>query len=644
MPLSKLVFKPGLNRDQTNYASEGGWFDCDKIRFRSGFPEKIGGWKVSTFEQYAGSCRSLFSWATSGGQELVCVGTNKKIYISTGTDLYDITPIRATLTTPTTNNCFQTTNLSTTVLVNIVGHGAIDGDYVTFSGAVAVGGVTAVMLNKEFEVTFISANQFSIVVSAAATSTVAAGGGAVIVAAFQINIGYPIVTAGYGWGTSTWGRGTWGSSSLISVLLPARLEFQDKFFDDLIFNINDSYIYQWTYDATFSTRAIFMSADAAALAVPQQVAKIMFAPTGHLLAFNCTGYDAAAPAPNYLGAKDPLIIRWANVDADAGPIPVDWRPTLTNTAGFLRLQSGNQIITAARTRQEILVWTDTSLASLQFLGTQEVFGIQEISTSTTILGPNVVATANGVSYWMGNEKFYSYNGTVSTLPCTLRQYIFDDLNRDQGQIVFAGTNNQFNEIIWFYCSGTSNEIDRYVVFNYAESIWYFGQLERTAWLDAGVIFYPVAAGAGWVYTHENGHDDGQPLSAAPLPITSYIQSADIDIDDGEKFMLMRRIIPDVNFGSSDSVNSVTGDPLTPEATLTVGVRNFPGAASSTTNASGVPTDRTVVTTATINQYTNQVFVRARGRQMNFKIASSDVGVQWQLGMPRVDARADGTRG
>ena len=256
----------------------------------------------------------------------------------------------------------------------------------------------------------------------------------------------------------------------------------------------------------------------------------------------------------------------------------------------------------------------------------------------------MVATANGISYWMGNEKFYSYNGTVSTLSCTLRQYIFDDLNRDQGQIVFAGTNNQFNEIIWFYCSATSNEIDRYVVFNYAESIWYFGQLERTAWLDAGVIFYPVAAGAGWVYTHENGHDDGQPLSAAPLPITSYIQSADIDIDDGEKFMLMRRIIPDVNFGSSDSVNSVTGDPLTPEATLTVGVRNFPGAASSTTNASGVPTDRTVVTTATINQYTNQVFVRARGRQMNFKIASSDVGVQWQLGMPRVDARADGTRG
>ena len=638
MPLSKLVFKPGINKDQTNYASEGGWYDCDKIRFRSGFPEKIGGWQVQTFTQYVGTARSLFSWATSGGQELVCVGTSKKIYMSTGTDLYDITPIRKTFThstTPTTDNCFQTTNLSTTVKINIVGHGAIDGDYVTFSGAVAVGGVTAPMLNKEFAVTFISANQLSIVVSGAATSTVAAGGGVVIVAAFQINIGNDVVTAGFGWGTGSWGRGTWGSASTVAVLLPARLEFQDKFYNDLIFNINDSDIYYWTYDSSFATRAVLLSTHADASDVPELVQKIMFAPSGHLLAFNCTEFGSSL--------KKPLTIRWANVDADAGPLPWVWTPTLTNTAGFLELQSGNYIVTAVRTRQEILVWTDTSMASLQFLGTQEVFGIQEISTSTTILGPNVVATANGISYWMGNEKFYSYNGTVATLPCTLRQYIFDDINRTQGQIVFAGTNNQFNEIIWFYCSGTANEIDRYVIFNYAESIWYFGQLERTAWLDAGVIFYPIAADKGWVYTHENGHDEGQPLGAESLPLDSYIQSADIDIDDGEKFMLIRRLIPDVNFGSSDAVNSVTQAPLTPEAVLTVGVRNFPGATSSTVNASGIPTDRTVVTTATINQYTNQVFVRARGRQMNFRIESSGIGVQWQLGMPRVDARADGTR-
>ena len=270
--------------------------------------------------------------------------------------------------------------------------------------------------------------------------------------------------------------------------------------------------------------------------------------------------------------------------------------------------------------------------------------MQEVANGISIIGRNVTASANNVMYWMGNDKFYTYNGRVDTLPCTIRQYVFNDINRTQGNIFFAGTNNQFNEIVWFYCSANATEIDRYVVYNYAENIWYYGTISRTAWVDAGIYPYPLAAGGSWVYFHELGHDNGQPLGAPPVAIDSYIQSADVDIEDGDKYMLIRRVIPDVNFNSSDTANSVTGAPLTPEATITVGVRNFPGAASADTNASGLTTARAVVTSsATINQYTNQVFIRARGRQMNFKIESNGIGVQWQLGLPRIDARPDGTR-
>jgi DNA-binding protein len=647
MPLSKLVFKPGINKDQTNYASEGGWADMDKVRFRSGYPEKIGGWLVQTFAQYAGEARLLFPWGLTTGNHILCVATNEKIYVTTGTNLVDITPIRVTYTngtTPSTGNCFGTTNGSTTVLVTLASHGADEGAYVTFSGAVAVGGVTAPNLNKEFKISNVTTNTFEITVASAATSTVSAGGGTAISAAFQINIGYEIVTAGYGWGTGTWGRGTWGSSSSDPIFFDARLIFADNFNNDLIFNINDSFIYYWVYDTNFSTRAVLLSSISGAVAVPQQVGKVMFAPSGHLMAFGCTEYDAGAASPNYLGAYNPLLIRWADVDPDTGPNPLDWQPTQTNTARFLYLQSGSNIITAYPGKQETLVWTDIALNSLQALATEEVFGSQEIATGISIAGRNVVASASNVIYWMGNDKFYTYSGRVDTLPCTLRQFVFEDINRQQGQIFFAATNNQFNEIVWFYCSANATEIDRYVIYNYADNIWYYGNLNRTAWVDAGIFTYPLATHDGWVYTHENGNNDGQPLGAPPVGMSAYIQSADIDIEDGDKFMLIRRVIPDVNFTNSETTNPVTGVPLTPEATITVGVRNFPGAASATTNASGVSSARPIVTaSATINQYTNQVFIRARGRQMNFRIESSGVGTQWQLGMPRLDARPDGSR-
>lgn len=707
MALSKLVFKPGINRDQTNYASEGGWFDCDKIRFRSGFPEKIGGWVVNNTNSYIGDARALYSWISTDGNQIIAIGTNKKIYLLVSTNLYDITPIRQTFTTPATNNCFATTSGSSTVTVTIAGHGAEAGGYVTFSGATAVGGIAAQSLNREYEILTTTTNTFTINVgdfvgtgsisgttmtitavtsgsfavgdpvtgtgvtantyitafgtgtggvgtytvnasqtvssttlSSRATSTVASGGGTAITAAFQINIGNNSVTAGYGWGVGDWNGVSppraWGTGAAAPIFQPARLVFFQNFNNDLMFNIRDNAVYYWTYTSAFNTRGVLLSTIGGASDVPSQVNKILLAPSGHMLALGSTEPGTST--------FDPLLVRWANVDPDLGPEPQNWTPALTNTAGFFRLQNGSEIVSGINTRQETLVWTNTSLYSMQFLGTSEVFGQQILSAHVSIVGPNVVAGANNVTYWMGNDKFYTYSGRVDTLPCTLRQYIFTDINRNNTELFFAGTNAQFNEVIWFYCSQNATEIDRYVIYNFAENIWYFGQLSRTAWIDVGNTSYPVAASGGWIYLHENGNDDGQPNGAPPLPLASYIQSADIDIGDGEQFMLTKRIIPDVNFVGSETANPVTDEPITPEAYITVGVRNFPGAASENTNASGIDNIRDVVTTATINQYTNQVFIRCRGRQLNFKIGSDNVGTQWQLGMPRVDAKPDGRRG
>ena len=647
MPLSKLVFKPGVNRDQTDYASEGGWYSMDKVRFRSGFPEKIGGWTVKTFTPYVGAARSLFTWTTVDGSRLTAIGTNEKIYVNSGTSLYDITPLRITYThasTPSSDNCFKTTASSNLVEILTITAGIQDGEWVTFSGVVnSVGGVPAADFNNEFQITLIGGTPY-IAVATTASSTATSTGNTAITAAFQINIGYSTVTAGYGWGAGGWSRGTWGSGSVVPINFPARLEFFDNFNDSLVFNIIGADLYYWAYDPSFTTRAVLLSSVSGAVAVPQQVTYSLFASSGHYVALGCTNYDAGGSPPDYLGTYDPLLIRWANVDPTIGPEPENWQPTVTNTAGFLRIQSGSKIIAALNSRQEMLIFTDTSVTSMQFLGTQEVFGLQELSHNISIVGPNAVIGINNVVYWMGRDKFFTYSGRVDALPCTLRQYIFNDINYDQSQSFFAGTNNEYNEIVWFYCSANSSEIDRYVIYNYNENIWYYGQLERTAWIDAGDFAKPLAFDNGWVYYHESGTDDGQPNGLPPLPITSYIQSADVDIDDGDKYMLIRRIIPDVNFNGSETTNPVTGAPITPQAVITVGVRNFPGAASSTTNAEGVTTAANIVTsTATIDQYTNQVFIRARGRQMNFKISSADVGTQWQLGMPRVDARPDGLR-
>ena len=729
MPLNKLKFRPGINRDRTDLAQMGGWYDGNMIRFRDGYPEKIGGWQAATISSYVGEATKLFVYSVDTGAELAGLATTKKIYIRAGTTLYDITPIRATYTTsttPSTDNCFTTNTTAGTegqVLVTLAGHGATTGDYVTFSGAVAVGGITAVQLNLEFEVTVIDGNTFTIETAGTATSA-ATGGGTGITAAFQINIGADASIAGYGWGAGTWSRGTWGSGATTPAIVNVRLVFMDNFNNDLIFNLNDEGpIYYWDYSAGFAVRAVLLSSIAGSIAVPAKTEKTLFSPSGHLLALGASAYDetstagvsitsitsasttatvttgsahglatndwvylsgqtplmysgtyqitvtgtstftytllASTSSPagtagsyqavDYTGGTfDPMLIRWADVDGDIGPKPEVWNPTLANTAGFLFVKEGSRIITGANVRQETLIWTDTSLSTLQFLGTAEVFGLQLLSGDTNIMGPNAYASVNNNMYWMGTDNFFIYDGRVNVLKCPLLRYVFEDINREQAQLVYGGTNKEFNEVIWFYCSGgasPSTAIDRYVIYNYKDDIWYYGQLNRTTWIDAGISRFPLATSGGYIYSHENGPNDGQPLGAAPNAINSYIQSAFMDIDEGEYYMLTKRVIPDVDFTTSQTVNPVTGATIVPAVDMQVAVSKFPGGATSTTDVAGATLNRAVTTTtATIDQYTNQVYVRARGRQMNFKISSDTVGTQWQLGDARVDAKPAGLRG
>ena len=730
MPLSKLKFRPGINRDRTDLAQMGGWYDGNLIRFRGGYPEKLGGWQAATITPYTGEAIKLYVYSLDTGAEIAGLGTTKKIYIRVGTTLYDITPIRVTYTgstTPSTNNCFTTNTTAGTegqVLVTLAAHGAETGDSVTFSGAAAVGGVTAPQLNLEFEVTVIDGNTFTIETAGTATSA-ATGGGTSIVAAFQINIGADASVAGYGWSAGTWSRGVWGGSSVTPAIVNVRLVFMDNFNNDLIFNLNDEgAIYYWTYENTFSNRAVLLSSLTGAIAVPAGTEKTLFAPSGHLLALGASAYSetsaagqtinsitsstttatvtTAAPhglavndwvylygqttvmysgtyqiatvpstttytytllatttspasvvgayqAISYTGGTfDPMLIRWADVNADIGPKPEVWKPELANSAGFLFVKEGSKIITGANVRQETLIWTDTSLSTLQFLGTAEVFGLQLLSSDTNIMGANAYASVNNNMYWMGTDNFFVYDGRVNVLKCPLLRYVFEDINREQAQLVYGGTNKEFNEAIWFYCSGgtaPSNVVNRYVVYNFRDDIWYYGQLNRTTWVDAGINTHPLATSGGYIYSHEDGPNDGQPLGASPLAISSYIQSAFMDIDEGEHYMLTKRVIPDVDFTASETSNPVTGATLVPAVDMSIAVTKFPGAATSTTDVGGTTLTRNIITaTGTIDQYTNQVFIRARGRQMNFKISSDTLGTQWQLGDPRVDAKPDGLRG
>jgi hypothetical protein len=629
MAFIKLQFRPGVNRDQTNYTNEGGWFACDKIRFRSGYPQKLGGWLATTTQTFLGVCRQMFGWFTSYNDDFLALGTSKKVYIEAGAIYYDITPLRATTAAGDVTFAADTVApFSSTITVSDNNHGALAGDFVTFSGAVSLGGnITAAVLNQNYEIaTVINANSYTIVAKSPTTglpvesnASDVGNGGASTVGAYEISPGYDITTFGYGWGTSTWGAEPWGLGSNTPVFLQQRDWWFDQFDNDLAMNIRNGKIYYWQRGTNvnagvpLAVRAVELSSLPGASDVPSEAMQVLVSQNDkHLLAFGATPFGG--------GAFDPLLIRWANQDD-----PTNWTPTPTNSAGFLRVSRGSSIVRALAVRQEILVWTQTHLYTLQYLGTVDVFGLQEYADNISIIGPRACISANNVTYWMGQDKFFAYSGRVETLPCTLRNHVFNNLNYNQTDQIICGTNEGYHEIWWFYPSANSNTVDSYVVFNYMENIWFYGTMARTAWLDNPLRTYPQAAGyAGILYDHERGVDDNG------LPMESYIQSSDFDLADGDQFMLSRRIIPDVNFSGSTA--------NTPEVTFALRPRNFPGSTYQQDSFDGQP-----VVESSVNVYTDQVFIRARARQMALKVSSEDLGVTWQLGSPRLDARPDGRR-
>ena len=636
MPFIKLQFKPGVNRDQTDYSNEGGWWECDKVRFRSGYPEKLGGWVKYTPFSFIGYCRQMWNWVTTYSDDLLALGTNEKVYIETGGYFYDITPLRATnpsLVSPSTDNCIFTTSGSKTVTVTTTTNSnAVLGNYADISGVSgAVGGIPASELNASHKIIQVnSSSSFDIEVATSATSTVTGGGGTAITVSFEINTGYAITTFGYGWGVGTWGRLAWGLGGGAPVALPQQDWWFDNLDNDLVMNVRNGPIYYWARGSTVSpqtalnTRAVTLASLAGpagydANAVPVKVMQVLVSQQDkHLIAFGAVPFGSTNPDD-----FDPLLIRWSDQD-----IPEQWTPTPTNSAGFLRVSRGSKIVRALPTRQEILVWTDSHLYTLQFLGTTDVFGLQEYADNISIASPRAMATAANVTYWMGQDKFYAYTGRVETLPCTLRNHVFNNINMNQFDQIVCGTNEQWNEVWWFYPTADSDYNNAYVVYNHLEKIWYYGTMERTAWLDTPLRHFPSGANTvggtntGYLYNHEDGLNDDTD------PMVSYILSSDFDLDDGDQFMLMRRLVPDISFSGSTAT--------TPQVEVELQKRNFPG---ETLEAGELATVvRTSVTT-----FTPQVFIRARARQMAFKIYSDGLDTQWQLGAPRIDARSDGRR-
>jgi hypothetical protein len=623
MPLQKLQFKPGVNRDQTNYTNEGGWFQCDKIRFRSGYPQKIGGWlRYGTFT-IIGICRQMFNWITTQSDNYLAMGTSKKVYLEAGTEVYDITPLQHTSTTlGAAAGPFTATSGSSTLTVSYSTDTAYNpevGNYVTYSGAASLGGnITAAILNAEFGYQILTvdtgAKTYTINVGVNANGSDTGKGGATVTAEYDIDVGYDIDTYGYGWGAGAWSRVGWGSGAVTPVVLQQRDWFFNNFDNDLVMNIRNGPIYYWERSAGITSRAALLSATTlngvAPADVPTETTEILVSQNDkHLLAFGATPYGG--------GAFDPLLIRWATQDQ-----PNVWTPLVTNSAGFIRLSRGSKIVCAVTTRQEILVYTEGTLNSLQFLGTADVFGIQELADNISILSPRAVAVVNNVAYWMGKDKFYAYSGRVETLPSTLRNHVFTNLNYAQADQIVSGTNEGWNEIWWFYPTANSQVNDAYVVYNHLEKIWYYGTIHRTAWLDSPVREYPQAVGDYKLYNHELGTNDDT------LPLLANIASSDFDLVDGDQFILTKRIIPDISFSGSTA--------STPTATMYIKPRNFPG--NVYTNTESQPVIET-----SVDVYTEQIFMRARARQMAIEIASTDLNVQWQLGSPRLDGRPDGRR-
>lgn len=615
MPLQKLQFRPGVVRDVTGYTNEGGWSDCNLVRFRLGFPESIGGWQKYSNNQFLGTARSLLVWITLNNSNYLAMGTNLKYYIEEGGQFFDITPLRRTVTL---SGPFAATTGLSTIVVHDAGHGCVTGDYVTFSGAVSLGGnVTATVLNTEFAVTRIDADYYSITVPVTATGSDSGNGGASVVAAYQIQTGLDTQVGGVGWGAGTWGRDGWGEGTDISVGSTLRLWSQDNYGEDLLFNVRNGNIYYWYGSGSTSTRGVSLSSLSTDTSTPTVAAQVMVSDRDrHVIAFGANMGGVTE--------QDPLNIRFSD-----GEDPFTWYPSATNTAGDIRIGSGTKIVKAIETKREIVVFTDIAVYSMQYLGPPYTFGLQPLANNVTIMGYNSAVAIDDAVFWMGNSNFYVYAGQTQPLNCPIQTYIFDDFNLSESDKVYAFVTAEYNEVSWLYPSANSTENDRYVTYNYIDKVWSYGVLSRSAWIDDGVRTYPIAAGSdNYLYNHEYGMNDGS--TNPPSPLNAYIEAAPMDIGDGDRFSFVRRILPDVKFFNSSN---------DPAVSLVLKTQNYTGSIYVDGSTSAV--DRT--STVPIDQYTNVVNVRVRGRSLIFRIESNKVNTRWGLGSPRIEIRPDGGR-
>lgn len=619
--LVPLRFRPGFNRDATRHGTEGSWFEGDKIRFRDGMPEVIGGWAKYSSSTMLGTTRALYPWSTLAGEILVGAGTHLKYYVLRGGVPIDVTPIRET--TAAGDVTFSATNGSSTITVTDTAHGATLGAFVTYSGAASLGGnVTAAVLDQEHQITeILTSNTYTIEVSVVANGSDTGNGGASVVGAYQINPGLDDGILGVGWGADPWGSGGWGAAGSSSAGIGTlRIWSHDNFGEDLITNPRDGGVYYWDSSAGYSSanRAVALADLAGANSAPTVAKRVMVSDQDrHVICFGCD--DEFTP-----GTQDPLLIRWSDQEDAA-----TWNTATTNTAGSIRLSSGSEIITALQTKREILVFTDASLHSMQWIGAPYTFGIQDLAHSIQIVSPNAAVAVNDVVYWMSPNKFMMYDGVTKVVPCSVDDYVFSDFRYDQQQKVVAGHNSRFSEVWWFYPSAGADENDRYVVYNYEQNIWYFGTMARTAWVVSGIVDNPLAAATdGYVYQHEFGMNDGSQSPA--IGIDAYIESATMDIGNGERFFFSRRAVPDMTFRSS------TGSP---SATMTFKSFRFPGSAIYDTNASSV----LQTSTSVVEQYTEQLHIRLRGRSVSMRVASNQENTSWRLGVPRLEMRTDGAR-
>ena len=622
MPLQKATFKPGINREGTDYDNEGGWFDCNLVRFRKGRPEKFGGWVKETTNTFLGTCRALHGWISLAGSKYLGLGTTFKYYVEEGANFNDITPIRST--TGAGDVTFSASNGDATITVADTAHGAVQNDFVTFSGAATLGGnITAAVLNQEYQIaTIVNANSYTIEAKDTSGATVTANssdtgnGGSSVVGAYQVNVGLDVFVAGTGWGVNGWGEGAFGSSTSLSSTNQLRLWTHDNFGEDLIINQRGGGIFRWVENNGVSTRAVNLSTTAGANLVPTVGLQVITSEKDrHLIVLGADPISGSSRS----GTVDPMLIAFSDQEN-----ALDFEPRTTNTAGSLRLSSGSSIIGGVKSRQEILVWTDTALYSMQFVGPPFTFSVNLINQGTGLLGPKAAVTAPQGVFWMSYNNFYVYNGSVQTLPCSVHNYVFSDINLLQSFKINAFTIADKSEVGWFYCSKNSDEIDRYVIYNYAENVWFYGTLTRTAWLDSGIENYPRAVGDQYLYKQEFGFDDdGSPMTGV------FIESSDFDLGDGDQFTFIQKIIPDFKFLQDDNSGNIN---------VVIKTRNFPGDSLS------------VNSTSAIKSTTQQAFVRGRARQMVLRVESDDdatedgnLGIGWRLGATRIDVRPDGRK-